>query len=78
MAKPSLLQSHTDPLHFHRSVSHHPGVKVEVTIIVFLFQKVVKTWQYTHIQWNFSGSNTDGWFTTAVMNSFLSPLEKIP
>ena len=26
----------------------------------------------------FSGSNTDGLFTTAVSNSFLSPLEKIP
>ena len=27
---------------------------------------------------NFSGSNTDGSFTTAVLNSFLSPLEKNP
>ena len=25
------------------------------------------------IQWNFNGSNTDGWFTMAVSNSFLSP-----
>ena len=31
-----------------------------------------------NIQWNFSGSNTDGWFSTAVSNSFLSPLEENP
>ena len=30
------------------------------------------------VQYNFSGSNTDGSFTKAVSNSFLSPLEKIP
>ena len=30
------------------------------------------------VQWNCSGSNTDGSFTTAVSNSFLSPLEKNP
>ena len=30
------------------------------------------------VQWNFSGSNTDGSFTMAVSNSFLSPLEKKP
>ena len=30
------------------------------------------------IQENFNGSNTDGSFTTAVSNSFLSPLERIP
>ena len=29
-------------------------------------------------QQNFSGSNPDGSFTTAVSKSFLSPLEKIP
>ena len=29
-----------------------------------------------NIQWNFSGSNTDGSFTAAVLNLFLSPLEK--
>ena len=28
------------------------------------------------IQKTFSGSNTDGLFTTAISNSFLSPLEK--
>ena len=28
------------------------------------------------IQWTFSGSNTDRSFTTAVSNSFLSPLVK--
>ena len=28
------------------------------------------------LQWNFNGSNTDGSFTTAVSNSFLSPYEK--
>ena len=28
--------------------------------------------------YNFKGSNTDGSFTTAVSNSFLSPKEKIP
>ena len=27
----------------------------------------------SYIQWNFSGSNTDGSFTTAISNSFLSP-----
>ena len=31
-----------------------------------------------NIQTNFNGSNTDGSFTTAVSNSFLSPLEKSP
>ena len=31
-----------------------------------------------HIQQNFSGSNTDGSFTTAVSNLFKSLLEKIP
>ena len=30
------------------------------------------------VQLNFSGSNTDVSFTTAVSNAFLSPLEKIP
>ena len=30
------------------------------------------------MQLNFNGSNTDGSFTTAVSNSFLSPKEKIP
>ena len=29
------------------------------------------------IQWNFSGSNTDVSFTTAISNSFLSPLNPI-
>ena len=29
------------------------------------------------IQYNFSGSNTDGLFTTALLNLFLSPLETI-
>ena len=28
------------------------------------------------IQYNFSGSNTDGLFTTAISNSFLSPLSR--
>ena len=27
----------------------------------------------SNIQWNFSGSNNDGSFTTAVSNSFLGP-----
>ena len=30
------------------------------------------------IQQTFSGMNTDGSFTTAISNLFLSPLEKIP
>ena len=30
------------------------------------------------IQYNFSGSSTDGSFTTVVSNSFLSPLVKNP
>ena len=29
-----------------------------------------------YLQYNFSGLNTDGSFTMAVLNSFLSPLEK--
>ena len=33
---------------------------------------------YSKIQQNSSGSNTDGSFTTAVSNLFLSPFEKIP
>ena len=32
--------------------------------------------QFVHVQKNFSGSNTEGSFTMAVSNSFLSPLEK--
>ena len=32
---------------------------------------------YTYIYIYFDGSNTDGSFTMAVSNSFLSPLEKI-
>ena len=50
----------------------------------------IKEWHYityiyleahhtnVHIQSNLYGSNTDGSFTTAVSNSFLSPKEKIP
>ena len=38
----------------------------------------IKKKKSCHIQWNFHGSNTDGSFTTAVSNSFLSPLEQIP
>ena len=30
------------------------------------------------VQYNFSGSDTDGSFTTVVSNSFLSPLDRIP
>ena len=30
----------------------------------------------SEVQQNFNGSNTDGSFTTAVSNSFLSPQEK--
>ena len=30
------------------------------------------------IQYNFNGSNTDGSYTTAASNSFLSPLEQYP
>ena len=33
-------------------------------------------WNSCKVQLNFSGSNTDGSFTTAVLNSFLSSLEK--
>ena len=32
--------------------------------------------EYAKHQWTSSGSNTDGLLTTAVLNSFLSPLEK--
>ena len=32
----------------------------------------------SYIQWVFGGSNTDGSFTMAVSNSFLSPLEQKP
>ena len=31
---------------------------------------------FHNVQKNYNGSNTDGSFTTAVSNSFLSPLEK--
>ena len=31
---------------------------------------------WVDIQYNFGGSNTDGSFTTAVSNSFLSPMEQ--
>ena len=27
---------------------------------------------------HFTGSNTDGWFTTAILNLFLSPSQKNP
>ena len=27
---------------------------------------------------HFTGSNTDGWFTTAILNLFLSPFQKNP
>ena len=40
-----------------------------------LLSKYIKN---ANIQSNFSGSNTDGTFTTAVSNSFLSPWEEIP
>ena len=30
------------------------------------------------VQWTFSGSNTDGLFTTAISNSFLNHLKKNP
>ena len=33
---------------------------------------------WVHVQSNFNGSNADGSFTTAVSNSFLSPLENNP
>ena len=39
---------------------------------VFLPRRAV----YHDIQWSLSGLNTDGSFTSAVSNSFLSPLEK--
>ena len=38
----------------------------------------VPTLNITEIQYNFSASNTDGSFTTAVSNSFLGTLEQIP
>ena len=31
-----------------------------------------------HIQSNLDGSNTDGWFTMAISNLFLSPYEILP
>ena len=34
--------------------------------------------QFLQVQQPFSGSNTDGSYTTAISNSFLSPLAKIP
>ena len=34
--------------------------------------------QTNKLQWNFDGSNTDGSFTTAVLNSFLESLGKKP
>ena len=54
-----------------------------------VFQSDEKSYTYVHLnspskaqlkknKENFNGSNTDGSFTTAVSNSFLSPLEKNP
>ena len=39
---------------------------------------ILFSWTKIHVQSNFSGSNTDGSFTTAVSNSFLRPLEQNP
>ena len=46
------------------------GNKDHLMIFEMIFHK-------SNLQYNFSGSNTDGSFTTAVSNSFLSLLEKI-
>ena len=35
--------------------------------------KIAKNYIYFYLQKNFNGSNTDGSFTTACSNSFLSP-----
>ena len=40
----------------------HPGIDVAVSVCIGI-----------QVQLNFSGSNTDGLFTMAVSNSFLSP-----
>ena len=40
-------------------------------------RKLCRTFQTDiGLQWTFSGTNTDGSFTTAVSNSYLSPLEQ--
>ena len=44
----------------------------------FLSLSPVFTETGSYVQWNFNGSNTDGSFTTAVLNSFLSPLAQNP
>ena len=46
-----------------------------VSLFATVFYVVVSSFD---IQKNFDGSNTDGSFTTAVSNSFLSPLENFP
>ena len=51
-------------------------IKMELTGHTYDFY-VSDYWYCLHtFTVNFSGSNTDGSFTTAVSNSFLSPLEK--
>ena len=56
----------------------------KVQLVVFFLSCITEVRFYTTeiyhipIQQNFNGSNTDGSFTTAVSNSFLSPLERDP
>ena len=54
------------------------GLKNEFETAVVNEPSVFQPLKFCCIQQNFSGSNTDGSFTTAVSNPFLSPLEKNP
>ena len=71
---------------FETSVVNEPSVFEPLTFYLYrlrsryalMLSRFTPLFPYQHIQWNFNGSNTDGSFTTAVSNSFLSPLEKSP
>ena len=54
-------------------LSYHIMYFVYVYANSFLYSYSITFCGHMYIQTNFSGSNTDGSFTTAVSNSFLSP-----
>ena len=49
---------------------------VPVYIYIYIYMVALLMVISPYIYTNFSGSNTDGSFTTVLSNSFLSPLEK--
>ena len=56
----------------------HEHVRIILIVVKSKHEQVINCTSFgcVEIQSNFDGSNTDGSFTTAVSNSFLSPLEK--